>query len=103
MISRTSVLRAAVAQGPPPVQRCCPRRRPPQPPLATRPDANGRGVQIGLRFSQLAQLGPGGALQAAVTKVVKIGRRLGEGFADDAEAPDVVLFEPAEHPGAGCL
>lgn len=67
--------------------------------MASRPEANGRGVQIGLNFSGLALLGPGGALQAAVTKAVKIGRRLGDGFADDIEAPDVLLFDSTDYPG----
>ena len=76
----------------------------PQPPLASRPDANGRGLQVGINYSRLAQLGPGGALQQAVTKVVTIGRRLGDGFADDgSDAPDVVLFDPAEFPGGWVL
>ena len=66
--------------------------------MASRPDANGRGVQVGLQFSRLALLGPGGLLQQALTTAVKIGRRLGEGCAGEADAPDVVLFDPAEHP-----
>lgn len=71
--------------------------------MPSRQDANGRNVQVGLNFSRLAYLGPGGMLQAAVTKVVAIGRRLGEGLADDAEAPDIVLFDPADYPGGACL
>lgn len=60
--------------------------------------------QVGINYSRLAQLGPGGALQQAVTKVVTIGRRLGDGFADDGlDAPDVVLFDPAEFPGGWVL
>lgn len=34
-----------------------------QPPMASRPEANGRGVQVGIKFSKLAMLGPGGVLQ----------------------------------------
>ena len=71
---------------------------PAQPPLASRPEANGAGVQIGVKFSRLALLGPGGLLTAAVTKTVTIGRRLGDGVPDDAQAPDVLLFDPADHP-----
>ena len=66
--------------------------------MASRPEANGRRVQVGLQFSRLALLGPGGQLQQALTKAVRIGRRLGEGCADEAAAPDVVLFDPGEHP-----
>ena len=75
----------------------------PQPPMASRPEANGRGVQVGLKFSNLAQLGPGGLLQQVVTKTVAIGRRLGDGFADECDAPDVLLFDPADHPGGLAL
>ncbi|PSC67575.1 hypothetical protein C2E20_8771 [Micractinium conductrix] len=73
-------------------------RKPFKPPMASRPEANGRGVQVGLKFSNLAQLGPGGLLQQVVTKTVAIGRRLGDGFADECDAPDVLLFDPADHP-----
>ena len=68
--------------------------------MPSRPDANGRNVKVGIDFSRLALLGPGGLLQQ-VTREVKIGRRLGEGLADDTEAPDVVLFDPGEYPGKG--
>jgi hypothetical protein len=67
--------------------------------MASRPEANGRSVQVGLSFSRLALLGPGGLLHAAVTKTVSIGRRLGEGLADDSDAPDVLLFDPQDYPG----
>ncbi|KAL4855183.1 Protein CHROMATIN REMODELING 25 [Chlorella vulgaris] len=66
-------------------------RKPFKPPMASRPEANGRSVQVGLSFSRLALLGPGGLLQAAVTKTVSIGRRLGEGLADDGDAPDAYV------------
>lgn len=57
-----------------------------------------------MNYSRLAQVGPGGLLQQVVTKVVTIGRRLGDGFADDgSDAPDVVLFDPAEFPGGWVL
>lgn len=35
----------------------------PQPPMASRPEANGRGVQVGIKFAKLAMLGPCGVLQ----------------------------------------
>ena len=79
------------------------RRAAPQPPMASRPEANGRGVRMGLSFSRLAMLGPGGLLQQAVTKVVTIGRRLGDGCADDVDAPDVLLFDPHDYPGGAVL
>ncbi|KAI3429643.1 hypothetical protein D9Q98_005729 [Chlorella vulgaris] len=74
-------------------------RKPFKPPMASRPEANGRSVQVGLSFSRLALLGPGGLLHAAVTKTVSFGRRLGEGLADDSDAPDVLLFDPQDYPG----
>ncbi|KAL4421506.1 hypothetical protein ABPG75_010797 [Micractinium tetrahymenae] len=80
-------------------------RKPFKPPMASRPEANGRGVQVGIKFSKLAMLGPGGVLQQVTTQV-KIERRLGDAFGrsgdDGCEAPDVVLFDPdtpEEYPG----
>ena len=67
--------------------------------MASRPDANGSGKQMGLKFSRLAILGPGGLLQAAVVKAVTIGRRLGDacGGGEGGEAvPEVCLFDPAD-------
>lgn len=88
---------AAAAGAPPSGQRECSASSP-----AFDPSLPIRRPQVGISFSRLAQLGPGGALQQAVTKAVTIGRRLGDGFADDgADAPHVVLFDPAEFPG-GC-
>lgn len=68
--------------------------------MPSRPDANGRGVRVGIKFSQLAQMGPGGLLQQMVTKTVAIGKRLEEAYSGgDEEAPEVLLFDPADCPG----
>ena len=61
---------------------------------------------MGIRFSQLKVLGPGGLLQQ-LTRGVTVGRRLGggggsSGGGGEELGPEVVLFDPGEekaHPG----
>lgn len=84
--------------------RCCPPTSAPtakayaatttaQPPLLSRPDANGSGKNLGPRKIMLGA----GSILMAMTRTIQVDQRPLDPV-DEADAPEVVLFDPEETP-----
>lgn len=70
---------------------------PVQPPLVSRPDADGTGKTSGKSLGPRRLVLNAAGLLAAMTRIVHVDDRPLE-LVDEADAPDVVLFDPEEHP-----